>query len=138
MDETFELEKFENLKLEFQDLSDELFIAFSNFIIENLHPAKKIEEKKNKLSEKKSIKCLSLEILISSMRKIVEEDYRRVDKERKAQKWDFKYFLTFDNYDDKTLTIYNRLHPKKIEVGYLVYPVLSIRKYGDCYYHWKH
>jgi len=138
MDETFEFENFENLKLEFQDLSDELLIAFSNFIIENLEQAETIEEKRNKLSEKKSIKCLSLDILILCMKETIEKDYKKVGKERKAQKWDFKYFLTFSNHDNKTLTIYNRLHPKKIEVGYLFYPVLSIRKYESSYYHWSH
>lgn len=138
MDETFDFEKFDNLKLEFQEISNELLSAFSKFINENLVSSEIIEEKKMKLLEKKSIKCLNLEDLIFQMKETIEKDFIKVDKQKKSQKLDFIYFLTLNNHDEKTLTVYNRLEPKIIDVGFLIYPVVSIRKHEEIYYHWKH
>lgn len=138
MDESFEYTEFKNLKIEFEEVSDELFLNLSDFITENLNSADKIDDNKNKLSEKKSVRCLTLEELFFHVKKTIAKDYKDADAGRKANKWDFKYFTTLNNHDDKTLNIYNRLQPKKVELGYLVYPLLSIRKYKESYYYWNH
>ena len=138
MDESFEHTEFNNLIIEFEDVSDELFVNLKDFITENLNSADKINNNKNKLSEKKSVICLTLEDLFHQVKKTIAKDYKDADAGRKSEKWNFKYFMTVNNLDDRTINIYNKLQPKKIELGYLIYPILSIRKYKDSYYYWNH
>jgi len=138
MDESFEFVAFQNLKIEFDSVTEETLIAILNFITKNLESDISIEDKKNKLAEKKSIKCPSVDEVVILLQKRIQTDYKKCIKEKNAGKWDFKYFLILNNLNDKTLTVYNRLQPKKLEFGNIFYPLLSIRKHNESYFYWNH
>jgi hypothetical protein len=123
---------FENPSLEFYQIDEETILNITKYSKENISEAPKIEAKNLKARQATEFK--NINDLVIYMVKAIELDY----KEMVQEKWKFEYFMNNYFLDDNTTCIYSKFTSSETEIGNMICPLISIRKFDEKYYCWTH
>ncbi|MBF0694215.1 MAG: hypothetical protein IR153_04060 [Flavobacterium sp.] len=121
--------------IKFTKLDSEITLDIVKFIQQNLTESDEIGNKRRRLHQDKSIKCDSLDEVMSIVTRIIEADHIETSAESKLYNWQFQYVVGEHQSCSQTICISNVLTSK---TGNCIYAIASIRKHHSGIYLWNH
>ncbi|HEY9186250.1 MAG TPA: hypothetical protein VIM94_13100 [Salegentibacter sp.] len=127
--------KWENYKIQFEILEEEQLIEIARLCRTRLTNENSYI-KKSDLNLTDSIKCQTLDSLISWVKQIWETDFTDTHKVSNEKGWIYRYYVDIDEKVNQ-ISLNNVLTAADGTIGHVIYSVLVIKKIQNEYYCWN-